>query len=44
MSWWDDTWLSEGFATYAQYLGINNVYPDWKPVRCGPAPGTWSDN
>ena len=23
MSWWDDAWLNEGFATYLSYLGVD---------------------
>lgn len=27
MSWWNDLWLNEGFATYMQYMSIQNVLP-----------------
>lgn len=33
MSWWDDLWLNEGFASYMKYLGVENVHPDWQMVR-----------
>ncbi|XP_072288663.1 leucyl-cystinyl aminopeptidase isoform X2 [Eucyclogobius newberryi] len=28
MSWWNDLWLNEGFATYMQYMSIQNVLPE----------------
>ncbi|XP_033828992.1 leucyl-cystinyl aminopeptidase isoform X1 [Periophthalmus magnuspinnatus] len=28
MSWWNDLWLNEGFATYMQYTSIQNVLPE----------------
>lgn len=29
-AWWDDLWLNEGFASYVEYLGVNDVHPEWK--------------
>lgn len=30
---WDQIWLNEGFATYFEYLGVEDVQPDFKPLE-----------
>ncbi|KAI5620955.1 aminopeptidase N, partial [Silurus asotus] len=29
MKWWNNLWLSEGFATYISYLGVDDIEPTW---------------
>ncbi len=29
LSWWDDLWLNEGFASYIEYKGVAQYHPDW---------------
>ncbi len=30
MKWWTDLWLNEGFASYIEYLAIDNIFPKWE--------------
>ncbi|KAL2157238.1 hypothetical protein VTH06DRAFT_6278 [Thermothelomyces fergusii] len=29
MDWWDELWLNEGFATWAGWLAVDHLHPDW---------------
>ncbi len=29
MEWWTHLWLNEGFASYIEYLAVDNLFPNW---------------
>ncbi len=31
MTWWDDLWLNEGFASWMAAKAIEEIHPDWQP-------------
>eukprot|EP00429_Kryptoperidinium_foliaceum_P024007 CAMPEP_0176138530 /NCGR_PEP_ID=MMETSP0120_2-20121206/70369_1 /TAXON_ID=160619 /ORGANISM="Kryptoperidinium foliaceum, Strain CCMP 1326" /LENGTH=65 /DNA_ID=CAMNT_0017474471 /DNA_START=72 /DNA_END=265 /DNA_ORIENTATION=+ len=30
MTWWDDLWLNEGFASWAENWSANECFPDYQ--------------
>ncbi|CAD7684696.1 unnamed protein product [Nyctereutes procyonoides] len=30
MEWWEDLWLNEGFASFFEFLGVNQAEKDWQ--------------
>lgn len=37
MSWWDDLWLNEGFASWMESLATAKFHPEWHPELSGVA-------
>lgn len=33
MKWWNDLWINEAFATFFQYLGVDDCFPEWKMME-----------
>ena len=33
MQWWNDLWLNEGFASWMEYKGVNQIKPDWSMME-----------
>ncbi len=30
MRWWTDLWLNEGFASWIEYLAVDEIFPEWQ--------------
>ena len=42
MTWWDDLWLNEGFASWMAAKAVERVHPDWQPWMAQQTLGTAS--
>jgi aminopeptidase N len=40
MTWWDDLWLNEGFASWMAAKATEEIHPDWNPWMAQLADGT----